>query len=124
MVDVFEKRRIRRFFFSRLLTVGVFILLLFLLRAAWGAYQKASFASDGRVDAMQQQQVLQKRSEALQADIDELSTDRGLEAALRSRFDVGREGEQLVVLVDAPNAPAETAPKQGLWQRMRGWFSF
>lgn len=122
MFDVFEKRRIRRFFFSRILTIIVFVVFLFLVRAVWTAYQRASFASQARLDAVHTQQELQKRSVALEADIAELSTDRGLEAALRSRFDVGREGEQLVVLIDAPKRIEAPQPKASLWERMRGWF--
>lgn len=124
MFDVFEKRRMRRFFFSRVLTIVLFVVCIFLAHAAWAAYQKASFAQEHKDEAQAEQQKLQARADILHDDIAELSTDRGLESALRSRFDVGREGEQLVVLVDPVSAPVALPPEPTLLQRMRGWFGW
>lgn len=119
---MFEKRRIRRFFFSRALTALLFVVLLLLVHAAWSAYQKASFAREHKDEAHAEQQKLQARADVLHEDIAELSTDRGIESALRSRFDIGREGEQLVVLVDPVSTPETPPPPRTLWQKVQSWF--
>jgi len=55
--------------------------------------------------------ALQVRYDALKAEVEYLRDDRSLEAEIRKRFDVAREGESVVILTgdSAPQAATSTA---------------
>lgn len=123
MFDVFEKRKLRRFFFSRTLAVALLGLFLFLAHASWGAYTTSATAYETRAEVEAEHQALAARKNALSKDIERLKTERGVEAELRSRFDVGHEGERLVILLDPPST--ETPPERASWrERIRAWFTW
>ncbi len=123
MFDVFEKRKLRRFFFSRMLSVALFGFFVFLAHASWGAYTTSVTAAETRAEVEAEHSALALRKDALSQDIERLKTDRGVEAELRSRFDVGHEGERLVVLLDPP--VHDIVPEQASWkERIRAWFTW
>lgn len=90
------------------------LLLIFVAlaaRAVWGVYAKERESLELRKRAEADLSELQLREANLRADIAALKTDRGLEAAIREEYGMGREGEQLVVIVDPPEpAPREEDP--------------
>lgn len=53
---------------------------------------------------------LQLRAEALGAKVEELQNERGLEAEIRSRFDVAKEGEQVVIILRDEATEATMVP--------------
>ena len=85
--------------------------------AVFGVYWKDRESRNLRSLAELQLKDLSDRQAALAASIKALDTARGKEQALRGAYQVGREGEGLVVIVDetpAPNTPATSSPKQWL----------
>ena len=83
-----------------------------------------------RLEAEAELQKLQTRKDSLQEKIDYLRDDRGIEAEIRKHFDVVREGEQVVVLLDntrptptttvTSTIPAEDKPS--FWSLLVSWF--
>ena len=122
MFNVFEKRKVRRFFFSRTLSIFLFGIFLFLAHAAWGAYQTSSFAHETQREAVLEYTALDERKKMLEAQIAHLGTERGIEAELRSRFDVGREGERLVVLLEPPVLEDAPVQNDSWWSPLVRWF--
>ena len=54
-----------------------------------------------------------------------MNTERGLEEELRQKFDVGRAGEGLVVLIDPPESVEQKEIlEKTLWQKIVGFFGF
>lgn len=115
--------KIPKTLFSRIGIAVLLILTALLLRGVWGVYEKARYAKENRERAEQELHELTERREVLQEEITRLNTKRGLEEELRQKFDVGREGEQLVVLVDPPESDTpQEEPRKTLWQRIVGFF--
>jgi cell division protein FtsB len=68
-------------------------------RAAWDMYGKFAAASEARSDAETQLAQLQTQYERVEAQVAELTTDRGIEAAVRERYGVARPGEGEIDIV-------------------------
>lgn len=68
----------------------------------------------------QKLEELQKQEEDLFQNLEYLDTERGMEEAIRERYPVTREGEELVIIVDAPSEEAaeEEVAKQNFFQRL------
>lgn len=61
---------------------------------------------DTRLRRIEQREVLDElegREESLREEIERLSTERGIEEEVRSKFEVGKEGEEVVIIVDNPD---------------------
>ena len=58
----------------------------------------------------------------LRDSIEKLKTDSGVEAEIREKYNVAREGEQVVVLVGGTTTIATTTPKS-FWDKTRQFFS-
>lgn len=92
----------------RLVTVGMVGVLTFLILATWGAYEKERETREKRAVAEQEFTRIDAQKNALEAEIEHLNTQQGLEAELRSQFDLGKDGEGLIVVVDKEeNKPVE-----------------
>ena len=73
--------------------------------------------------AESQHETLAKQKEDLEKSLSRLSTDEGMEAALRQKFSVVHDGEDLTVVVDPSEmqaSAAESAPKIPWWKRIFG----
>lgn len=79
-----------------------------------------------RATAEAELQSLHERKAQLQEKVDYLSADAGIEAEIRKHFDVVREGEQVVVILDEdtkdPSTTAEFEVKpESFWSRFLPW---
>lgn len=69
---------------------------------------------------------LQERRSGLKKQVEYLSRDEGVEAEIRRHFDVAKEGEQVVVLVenerdDSVSATAHEEERPSFWLRFWPW---
>lgn len=66
---------------------------------------------------------LQEREMKLQGEIVRLGTERGQEEEVRSRYEVARPGEKVIIVVDAPTEAQEAAAQSSSWwARVLEWF--
>ena len=127
MFDFHEKRKIRSMLYSKPVVALLFMATGFLLVAAYDRYEVA-VGTKHRLDTRQAElDALSNRAEILEAKVRYLKDDRGVEEELRSRFDVAKEGEEVVVIVD--DQPATSAnleimnePKEpSFFERLKFW---
>ena len=102
------------------------VIAVFLAGATWEIRQKERLAWREREYARGHYEEVSTRHEALVERLENLSTERGMEEELRKRFPVAREGEEVVVLIDAPRVVGDTIPEppKTFWDRIKGWFGF
>lgn len=110
-------------------TLGIVLGLCLLL--GWSLIDRYNIMQDmaGRRSSLEHERdTLMARKDALQEKVDYLSNDRGVEAEIRKHFDVAKEGEQVVVLVDQPSAASNTTtggevrpPESGFWSSLIPW---
>ena len=119
----FEQRRDpTRLMWRRLWTIVLLIIVAIAARGVWGVYKKAQESHQLRVEAEAKLSDLKQREAELQSDISVLRTDRGVEEELRERYDLAKDHEGVVVIVDPPAPPPE--PRPTTFQKFKGWFSW
>lgn len=123
MLSAIEKRRIKKLVYSKVTLIVLIIILLLLARGTWDVYKKAEYANENKNRATEELTTLREREAFLQEELRDLQSARGREAELRKRFDVGREGEHLIVLVDTL-APEESEPpaQKSFWETLKAVF--
>lgn len=88
--------------------------------AAFNAHEKVQETSAKRAELSANLTHLEKRAQDLEEDIKKLEDPRGIETELRSRYEVGWEGEEVIVLVEEEEKPEQatvTREKEvGFWK--------
>lgn len=105
----------------------VLVLLgILLLAFAWGVVGfmgKMQTTRENRELAENKLAELQKEKDALSANIAKLKTESGVEASIRDKFGLAKEGEGVIIVVDDKNKPEP--PKQdsgGFWNFLKNLF--
>jgi cell division protein FtsB len=132
MFDFHEKRKIRRVVYSWPV-IGV----LFLLAAWMGTSVHARFTAERdmaeKLDVRKEElDALHSRAAALEAEVEHLENERGTEEEIRGRFDVVREGEQVVIILDDTETPrdssrassTQSASSTSFTERIRHYFAW
>ena len=93
-----------RLFWRRVLLLALLILVLIGISGVWRIYNREIESSQLQQESATHLADLMKREQQLKADIENLNTARGKEAALRQQFQMGKPGEGMIVIVN-PKAP-------------------
>ena len=112
MLDVRERTRLRRVLYAKPTIILFAFLVALMLHGVWGIYQKSQEAVAKRDKAVAELAGLATREKELREDIARLSTGDGLEAEIRDRFMVAKEGEKVMIIAepDAEKAHTVTVP--------------
>ena len=96
--------------FGSRVTQGVLLGAAFLvLISAYNRYLIALDMAERRAVVESEITSLEERRESLEAEVKYLSNERGIEAEMRRQFDIAREGEQVVIILeDEIKAEGET----------------
>jgi cell division protein FtsB len=125
MFDFQQKRKFRTVFNSRLTQAILLFLSLLIFWSAYDRYLVAREMSEKRLGVEEEMKELQERQTTLQNEVKYLSSDRGVEAEMRRQFDIVREGEQVVIILDdeATSSPTTTI-KSVEEEEIRPWYKF
>jgi cell division protein FtsB len=100
MFDFHEKRKIRSLVYSKI-SIGIIVILAVLLSISTAERYSAERAMyQKRAEAEAELEALKLRAATLETQVNHLDNERGIEEELRSRFDVAKEGEQVVIIID------------------------
>ncbi len=123
MLGFYEKRKLRQWLHSKPFLVLLLVPIGFLTYATHNAYNTLEDTAMHRSEVASELDQLQARANMLEADIRELEDPRGVEAALRQRYEVGRDGEEVVVLIEEEQERVEHEPTEEpaprIWERIR-----
>jgi hypothetical protein len=105
------------------LCAGVLLVLgltVFSVQAAWGMYTKFVVASKGHDAAKKELSQLEVQYARVSVAVDNLSTERGEEGEIRSRFGVARPGEGAIQIVrnGTSSDGGQNMLKESLWGRI------
>lgn len=110
-------RIVRKKFINRLTQSfwSYFFLIIFaslFTYSAIGAYHKSRLASDKMEAAQIDHAGLEEQKAKLISEIENANTEFGQEKAMRERFNVTKEGEQVIVLLDDKNPKKDEELKE------------
>ena len=100
MFDFHEKRKIRSLIYSKV-SIGLIVVLAILLSIS--VFERFSVEREMKEKrAIQEEKLdaLKDRAALLEEKVEHLENSRGIEEELRNRFDVAKEGEQVVIILD------------------------
>ena len=103
------------------LLVGVLLIVICWLGSLIvGLIGKAQIAIGQAHSAQTDYQALEERKHTLEANIANLATPLGTDAAIRTAFGVARPGEEVIVVV--PPATSTPISMPSWWQQLFNWF--
>ena len=94
------KRTWSSIFYSRLTLVALLFVSFILVFSVYERYVIEREMAERRREAETELTELKKRKAELEAKVEYLGNEEGIEAEIRTHFDVAREGEQVVIIVD------------------------
>ena len=117
-MDFHEKRKLKKLIYSKPTLIILGLLVIWFSFAVFSMYKKER---DTRLKRIEQKGILDElktREASLSEEIERLSTERGIEEEVRSKFEVGREGEEVIIIVDNPenDGVSEIEKKKTFWQ--------
>lgn len=123
MFDFHQKRKMKSIVASRVTQGVILTITLFVMISAYNRYLIARDMSERRSAVESEIHALEERYESLKKDVDYFTNERGIEAELRRQFDVTREGEQLIIILDDENK-LETKEEPATTTEKRAWYRF
>jgi cell division protein FtsB len=115
----------RRFWIKRVVLVLLVVLVFFLGVSVWGVYEKYKESKERKEELAHTLLELEKREIDLRQKVEALETERGVESEIRSKYQVAKEGEGVIYLVENQNNDMEVAPpKRSVWEWLLSWFGF
>ena len=125
MLEFYEKRKLKKIIYSTPSLCGIAFIIFLLGIPTFGAYQKMQSTKETKVAIAAELDELHERERVLKEEIDRLSTDRGVEDEIRRKYEVGRNGEQMIVIVgDDPEEELPPPPppeKKGFFSSLTNW---
>ena len=124
MFDFQQKRKMRTIFTSPI-TQGVllfFSVLIFF--QVFERYQVARDMAERRLSIEQEIAVLEERRDSLETNVKYISSPRGMEAEMRRQFDIARDGEQVVIILDEEKPATTGFPENEEKEVSRPWYKF
>ena len=124
MIDFQQKRKVNKFIYSKLTFVVVLVLVIFLGRATYNIYLKSRFSYDNYISVKKDYDNLNSRKNMLESEIGRLKTDSGTEEEIRSKFDVAKPGETVVIVINGSSSSSTDIYSKGggFWSRVWGMF--
>lgn len=110
-----SKRNIwHKIIFSWITIIILILLSILLVRNIIDIYSKNTNANLRAQDAQKDLARIEERKYVLNENLLRIKTTRGIEEELRQRFDVAREGEHLLVIIDR-DMEVEIEPSKQSW---------
>ena len=90
----------RPFYYSWYFLIPLACILLLFVRSAYSAFIKKQDAQLEREKYEERLKILQEKKSDLEHKINILETERGKEAEFRTRFDIAKEGETIIRIIE------------------------
>lgn len=125
MIEFQKKKRIKRIVYSPVVLVILFIILAIFVRGVFKVHDRAVLSRNNLNREQIELNKIIEREKKLEASLEYLKTEQGIEDEIRSKFRAVKEGEKLAVILDdaiATTTATTTEQNTGLWNRLINWF--
>lgn len=100
MFDFYEKRKLRGIIFSKVTAGVVFLIACLLSVSAYDRFVAEQGTREKREERAAELARTKQKAAALEAKVTWMESERGVEEAMREQFDVAKQGEEVIVIVD------------------------
>ncbi len=127
MLEYQRKRKVKKMAYSKI-SIGILLVFIVLLsKGVYGVYSKALESKQNKYIAQIEYDNLAAREAVIVAQIAELRTDEGLEKEIREKFNVAKEGEKMLVLLEeekeAQSKELSQEEQSSLWAKIKDLFT-
>lgn len=126
MLEFYEKRKLKRRLYSWPIIALLALPVGYSVFVAWHAYLRERVAHANMLAAVAELERLKEREVTLGKEIDRLSSNRGVEQELRDKYEIGKPGERMIVLVNKEKEQKESSPPikeksffRKVWEKVR-----
>ncbi len=104
MFDFYEKRKIKQRLYSWPVLILLVVITSFLLNGVWGVFLKERQTYINKHQRLSYLSGLEVRKNALENEINRLNSERGVEEEIRKKYEVAKEGEKVIVIIEPPSS--------------------
>lgn len=120
MLDFYQKRKLRAICNSRITQGFLAVVAVVMLWNAFERFTIANMMGERRELIEQEAATLEARKASLEAEVEYLRDERGIESAMRRQFDIALPGEEVVVILEDEEEQefeplATTTPTESSW---------
>jgi cell division protein FtsB len=113
-----------RLFARRLALLALILIVLAALSALWDVYKKERESRVLKNQAEAQLYNLNMQEDHLSGEIARLETARGKEEMLRENYEMAKDGEQMIMIIEPPTRPTPAATSTGFTTWMHRFIPF
>ena len=124
MLEFQEKRKLKRFLYSKITLVVLIVLIALALNAVWGVYKKQDMTKDNLAKTAATYNSLQDREKILSSEIERLETANGLEEEIREKYGLIKPGEEVIIIIDEEKDKDLDSVSSSIsfWQKIKNLF--
>ncbi len=124
LLDYKEKRFVKKVIYSRITIFVVALLLIFVLKGTWNVYKEAKITQKNKEIVELKLNELKKRSNLIQSQVSDLSTSEGKEKEIRSKFQVAKKGEKMIMIIGKKDDYSKVKLRESFWYKLKHFFGF
>lgn len=118
----FKKKNNYKFWHSPLALIFIFCVFVLFLYNIIGLIEKEREISHKKDLILEEIDILKERELSLKKDMLKLETEEGKEAIIREKYQVAKEGEKMVIIVDQKDENVNSQKKDKLDHGFLNWF--
>ncbi len=117
----FNRKKTDSFWYSPFVILILFCFLILFAYNIVGLVEKERETTKKKDIILSNIEVLNKREQSLSSDIEKLKTEEGVEETIRDKYQVVKEGEKMVVIVDQDKEEKSLQPEEVVNHSFWGW---
>jgi len=117
-----RRNRWQKIFYSPPVLLLCLLLIILLVRSVWQINTKREFVTSEAEALQAQLKRLEERKKTLEANLQFLASPRSVEAEIRSKFFVAKEGEKVIAVVPQQEIMSGLATSSSPW--LKRWEEF
>ena len=110
-----SKKGKKKIVYSAPVVILVVVIAFALLHGTISAYEKMKESKRKRALAEAELQDLSNRYDGIKERVSYLETDKGIEEAVRTKYNVAKDGEEVFVIIDNDTKVEQTQDARSLW---------
>lgn len=115
-----EKRQTMSMVYSKAVLVALFLLILLLGKGVYDIYGRQKESAKFRADSEERMRDLEARKASLSLEVEKLHSEAGVDEKIRSKFNVAKPGENVVLIVNNATTTSTSTPGffASLWAKI------
>jgi type II secretory pathway pseudopilin PulG len=119
-----RKKQRESFLKSRIVSFLLLFLAILLLNSSIKMYLKSQEAGEYLNSTQEEYLSLKKQYDDAKEDLEYLNSSTGLEKEIRSKFDLVREGEKAILIIEEELPEIQEPKKKGFWGKIKSFVTF